>query len=47
MNRVANNTAQFDTMIIKDKDGDGVEKKKKITNQKTIVWEVRKFYWSL
>ena len=47
MNRKVKNTAQFDTMIIKEKDSNGVEKKKTITNQKTIEWEVRKFYWTL
>ena len=41
------NTAQFDTMIIKEKNCDGDVEEKAITDQKSFEWEVRKFYWSL
>ena len=43
MNKKVKSTGQFDTMIIKEKDSNGVEKEKTITNQKTIELEVRKF----
>ena len=40
MNKNVKNTAQFDTMIIREKDDNGDE-------QKSIEWEVKKFYWKL
>ena len=47
MNQKVKNTAQFDMMIIMEKNSDGDVKEKTITDQKMIEWEVRKFYWSL
>ena len=44
MNKKVDNAAQYDTMIIKEKDDTGVKKEKLINNQKSIEREVRNFY---
>ena len=47
MNQKVKNTAQLDTMIIKEKNSDGDIEEKTITDQKMIELEVRKFYWRI
>ena len=39
--------AQFEELHIVEKDGEGKEKVKVITEQKSIEWEVIKYYWKL
>ena len=46
-NKKVKNAAQFDTLIIKENYDRGVEKERTITDQKSIEWEVQKFYWNL
>ena len=41
------NVAQFDTLVIKEKDMNNEEHGRIITDQNTILWEVCKFYWKL
>ena len=47
MNKKMRTKAQFDSLVLKEKDDKGNEKEKNITDQKQIGWEVRKFYWNL
>merc|ERR1711888_403737 len=39
--------AQFEELHIVEKDSEGREKVRVITEQKSIEWEVRKYYWKL
>ena len=39
--------AQFDTLKVKEDNVNGQAREKTITEQKTIEWEVRKYYWKL
>ena len=39
--------AQFEELHIVEKDSEGREKVRVITEQESIEWEVRKYYWKL
>ena len=39
--------AQLEELHIVEKDSEGKEKVKVITEQRSIKWEVRKYYWKL
>ena len=47
LNKKVKSASQFDTLITKEKDADGVVCERTIQDQKTIAQEVRKFYWKL
>ena len=39
--------AHFEMLLVKEKDVNGDEYERTVTDQKSIEWEVRKFYWNL
>ena len=43
MVKKAKSTAQFDILVVKEKNHDGTEKEVTFTDQRKIKWEVRKF----
>ena len=47
MSRKMKNKAQFDTLLVKEVDQNGIEHEREITKQSSIDWEVHKFYWKL
>ena len=47
MNKKTIEKAQFDEVHVVEKDQNGKETVKIVTEQKAIEWEVRKFYWKL
>ena len=47
MAKKTRSTAQFDTLVIKEKDDNGVEHEKTVRERMQIEWEVRIFYWNL
>ena len=40
-------TPQFDTLVSKEKDQNGMETEKTIREQREKEWEDKKFYWNL
>ena len=47
MNKKRLAKAQFEELHIVEKDSEGKDKVKVITEQKSIEWEVRKYYYNL
>ena len=47
LNKQFKSATQIDTLIVKEEESKREEKERTIRDQKTIEWEVRKFYWKL
>ena len=47
LNMKVKSTAQFDKLIVKEENPDGQVRERTITDQKSLEWEVRKYYWKL